>query len=182
MKRGSFEVAAGTLVVPRPLKANAARLVLDGPASAVVYPDTASAGTPRRDALASLARSAGSTLGAAGFGQSAGAVLRPAVTTGGAGIVAATGTATLGGRLDTPTPATLANDVTVLTASVVSGGFAAVTGGYEAVIGPADVTLRRPAGLQQAAEAPPVPAADRVAPAPLATAHGIVVPEAVRRG
>ena len=202
---GSFEVAAGTLVVPGPLKANAARLVLDGPSSAVVYPDTASAGTPRRDALASLVRNAaggelvlrggrsltvggafanqgvlelgaGSTLGAAGFGQSAGAVLRPAVTTGGAGIVAATGTATLGGRLDTPTPTTLADDVTVLTASVVSGGFAAVTGGYEAVIGPADVKLRRPAGLQHAAEAPPTPATDLVAPAPPATAHGVVVP------
>ena len=54
---GSLDVA-GTLVVPAPLTANAARLVLDGAASAVVYPDTATAGTPRRDALAGLARNA----------------------------------------------------------------------------------------------------------------------------
>ena len=165
--------------MPGPLKANAARLVLDGPASAVVYPDTTTAGTPRRDALASLARNAaggelvlrggrsltvggafanqgvlalgaGSTLAATGFSQSAGAVLRPAVTAGGAGKVAASGAATLGGRLDTPTPATVAGDVTVLTASAVSGGFAAVTGGYAAVVGAADVKLRPPAGLQRA--------------------------------
>ena len=202
---GSVEVAAGTLVVPGPLKANAARLVLDGPASAVVYPDTASPGAPRRDALASLTRNAaggelvlrggrsltvggtfanqgvlelgaGSTLGAAGFSQSAGAVLRPAVTTGGAGIVAVTGTATLGGRLDTPAPVALADDVTVLTASVVSDGFAAVTGGYEAVVGPANVVLRKPAELRHAAQAAPTPGADLDALVPLATAHGVVAP------
>ena len=180
---GTFEVS-GTLVVPGPVEANAARLVLDGPGSAVLYPDTATAGTPRRDALAGLARNAaggelvlrggrslalsgafanqgvlelgaGSTLGTGGFSQSAGAILRPAVTAGGAGIVAASGGATLGGRLDTPTPATVASDVTVLTASAVSGGFAAVTGGYQAVVGAADVKLRRTAALQRPEAAPP---------------------------
>ena len=113
-----------------------------------------------------LALGAGSTLAATGFSQAAGAVLRPAVTAGGAGKVAASGAATLGGRLDTPTPATVTGDVTVLTASAVSGGFAAVTGGYAAVVGATDVTLRRAPGLQRAVEAPaPLAAPDLAAPA-----------------
>ena len=198
---GTFEVA-GTLVAPTPLKANAARLVLDGPASAVLYPDSGSQGTPRRDALPSLTRNApggelvlrggrsltvggtfsnqgvldlgaGSTLEAAGFSQSAGAVLRPAVTAGGAGKVAASGAATLGGRLDTPAPVTVAGDTPVLTASAVSGAFASVTGGYAAVVGAADVTLHPAAGLQRAVEAPATLAApDPAAAAPPAAAPG----------
>ena len=55
---GSFEIDAGTLVVPGPVKANAARLVLDGAASAVVYSDTPTPGAPRHDALSSLLRNA----------------------------------------------------------------------------------------------------------------------------
>lgn len=190
---GSYEVA-GTLVISAPLKANAARLVLDGPASAVVYPDTATAGTPRRDALASLARNAaggalvlrggrsltvggafanqgvlelgaGSTLAATAFSQTAGAILRPEVTAGAVGKVAASGAAALGGRLDTPSPASVGGDTIVLTASAVSGGFAAVTGGYAAAVGAADFRLHPAAGLQRAVAAP-----DLAAPAPPAVA------------
>jgi len=101
-----------------------------------------------------LALGAGSTLEAPAFSQSAGAVLRPSVTAAGAGTIAASGAATLGGRLDTPAPATVAGDVTVLTASSVSGAFASVSGGYGAVVGAADVKLRPLAGLQRAVGVP----------------------------
>ena len=198
---GSVEVAAGTLVVPGPLKANAARLVLDGPASAVVYPDTASAGTPRRDAVVSLVRNAaGGELvlrGGRPLDRRRGvrepghprARRRQHARRDGVQPVGGRGPAARGHRGRSgqrggersrdarraprnPTPATVTGDVTVLTASVVSGGFAAVTGGYQAFVGPTEVKLRPPAGLQPALEAPalaasPTPEAGNVvAPAP----------------
>jgi hypothetical protein len=98
-------------------------------------------------------------LTAKGFRQAAGAVLRPAVTAGGAGVVNSTGPAVLAGRLDTPASATVAGDTTILSATAISGAFT-VTGGYSVVPSATAIKLRIPAVAGRvsapAAVAPPV--------------------------
>jgi hypothetical protein len=69
--------------------------------------------------------------------------------------VAVTGAAALGGRLDAPAAA-VDGDIPLLTASAVTGTFAAVTGGYDPVYGPTDVKLRRRGGAPTARTSDPV--------------------------
>lgn len=168
---GSYVVGNGAgLVLPAALKANAARLVLNA-GSQVLFTELTGTGVVARDALTGLVRNAaggtlelaggrsltvagtfanqgvlalgpGSTLSAAGFIQSAGAVLRPTLTAASSGRVAVTGAAQLGGRLDVIAPAAVNGDVPVITGAV-AGTFGAVTGGYVPTYGTGSVTLRR---------------------------------------
>ena len=170
---GGEYVVRGTLVVPGNLTVNAARLVLDGAASKVVRRTGAGV---QVDALPTLERNAGggelvlrggrslalagalanqgvldlgpgSTVTAKGYNQTTGAVLRPAVTAGGVGRVASSGPAQLGGRLDSPAGPVLPGAHTVLSASAVSGAFAAVSGGYQAEQTATEVRLKPRAPL-----------------------------------
>jgi hypothetical protein len=174
---GGDYVVKGTLVVPGPITANGARIVLDGAGSRLLHGGS----TTRTDALVALARNAsggelelrggrsltiaaaaetfvnagvlalnpGSTLSAPAFRQLAGGVLRPGVASAAsAGRIAVAGAAELGGRLDTPATAAVTGEVPVLTAARVSGAFASVTGAYEAIVTPTAVSLRRPGGMR----------------------------------
>ena len=197
---GTFSVKAGSLIIPGPLTANGARLVLDGAGANVLY-DPAGFQSPPTDALFALRRNAGngelvlrggrdltiaddsgpfvnqgvldlgagSVLQAKGFRQAAGGILRPAVTAGGAGLVSSTGAAELAGRLDTPSPATVAGDTTILSATSITGAFT-VTGGYAAVPSATAIKLRIPPAtgkvMAPAAVAPPA-VVEEVEPATL---------------
>jgi hypothetical protein len=187
---GAYVVRNATLHVRGGVETNAARIVLDG-TTAQLRASAFSGGT-ESDALVALARNAaagvlelaggrsltvpalvnagtlqlgaGSTLSTTGgYRQLAGAVLRPAVTAGGVGRVAASGPAQLGGRLDSPAAPPLAGDHLVLSAPSIGGAFATVSGGYAAHVTATQVRLRPPAGLLRTAAAPepaePVPAA-----------------------
>ena len=162
------------LLLPGPLKANAARLAL-GAGSQVLYNELTGTGVagarrPRRAAAQRRAaarwsspagvrsrwRARSSTRACwrsarapcstrGGFTQAAGAVLRPTVTAASAGRVAAAGAVQLGGRLDVVAPVAVGGDVSVLTGAV-AGTFAAVTGEYAPTYTAGGVTVRRPGG------------------------------------
>ena len=137
---GTYVVGnAAALLLPGPLKANAARLAL-GAGSQVLYNELTGTGVNVRDGLGGLLRNAaggaleltggrsltvtgtfvnqgvlalgaGSVLNSGGFTQAAGAVLRPTVTAASAGRVAAAGAVQLGGRLDVIAPVAVGGDV-----------------------------------------------------------------------
>ena len=191
---GTYVVGNGAaLLLPGPLKANAARLAL-GAGSQVLYNELTGTGVEVRDGLGGLLRNAGggvleltggrsltvagtfvnqgvlalgagSVLNTGGFTQAAGAVLRPTVTAASAGRVAAAGAVQLGGRLDVVAPVAVGGDVSVLTGAV-AGTFAAVTGEYAPTYTAGGVTVRRPGGEEpkSAAVAPALAAPALVAP------------------
>ena len=191
---GTYVVGNGAaLLLPGPLKANAARLAL-GAGSQVLYNELTGTGVQVRDGLGGLLRNAGggvleltggrsltvagtfsnqgvlalgagSVLNTGGFTQAAGAVLRPTVAAS-AGRVAAAGAVQLGGRLDVVAPVAVGGDVPVLTGAV-AGTFAAVSGEYAPTYTAGGVTVRRPGGEEpkSAAIAPALAAPALVAPA-----------------